>query len=605
MADSVLDAVPVGIMTMKRRPARSAYSEGAHQPGEAPGRTHSGRFTDLDSDKLRGGYYTSAEIADWLCAWAIRSGSERILEPSCGDGTFLESAAARLAALGAGGAAISKQLTGIEIISAEADKACERLRKHVGARAKNVVINEDFFAWSTGLRPRSFNAVVGNPPFIRYQTFPEPYRSRAMALMKRAGLTPNKLTNTWVPFVVGATEALLPGGRLALVLPAELLQVSYSSQLRTYLTDRFERIDIVACNQLIFANAEQEVVLLMADGALALASEANECRVAMTETHTVNEITKKSPKALLGSAVPKTVRHDHEKWLKYFLSEREISFMRALRVSKEAAALIAHASIDVGVVTGKNEFFVLDQEQARHLGVEQYTIPLVSRASHLRGAKLNALELNELGKAGDRVLLLNLAPLNGSRLTGKLRSYVELGEERQVHKGYKCSIRTPWYAVPSIWTPDGFAFRQIYDFPRLVLNRANATSTDTIHRLSCKSNPEKVIANCYTHLLAASAEIEGRSYGGGVLELEPTEAERLLMPAQLRKAVSLSEADKLIRAGRLDDVLHENDRLILMEGMGLSKGDCATLRAIWVKMRNRRMARSPKGRRQQSTHAAL
>ena len=125
---------------------------------------------------------------------------------------------------------------------------------------------------------------------------------------------------------MGATETLLPGGRLALVLPAELLQVSYSSQLRTYLTDRFKRIDIVACNQLIFANAEQEVVLLMADGALPVASEANECRVAMTETHTVKEITRKSPKALLGSALPKTVRHDHEKWLKYFLSEREISF---------------------------------------------------------------------------------------------------------------------------------------------------------------------------------------------------------------------------------------------------------------------------------------
>ena len=592
-------------MTMKSRPARSLDSEDAQRPGHATARTHSGRFTDLDSDKLRGGYYTSAEIADWLCAWAIRDASDRILEPSCGDGVFLESAAARLRSLGASGSAVSKQLTGIEIISAEADKARARLRKHVGPHAINVVKNEDFFAWSTGLRGRSFNAVVGNPPFIRYQTFPEPYRSLAMAMMQGVGLTPNKLTNIWVPFVVGATEALLPGGRLALVLPAELLQVSYSSQLRTYLTDRFKRIDIIACNQLFFANAEQEVVLLMADGALAVASEANVCRVAMTETHTVKEITRRSPKALLGSALPKTVRHDHEKWLKYFLTEREISFMRALRAAKEVTTLLTHASIDVGVVTGKNEFFVLDREQARHLGVEQYTIPLVSRSAHLRGASLDAAEWKELGKAGDRVLLLNLAPLNGSRLSGKLRSYIQLGEEREIHKGYKCSIRTPWYAVPSIWTPDGFAFRQIYDFPRLVLNRAGATSTDTIHRLSCKSKPEKVIANCYTHLLAASAEIEGRSYGGGVLELEPTEAERLLMPAQLQKAASLNEADKLVRAGRLDDVLRENDRLILMEGIGLSKSDCAMLRAIWLKMRNRRLARSPKGRRQQSIHAVL
>jgi len=77
------------------------------------------------------------------------------------------------------------------------------------------------------------------------------------------------------------------------------------------------------------------------------------------------------------------------------------------------------------------------------------------------------------------------------------------------------------------------------------------------------------------------------------------------MPAELQKAMPLTEADKLIRAGRLDDLLHENDRLILIKGIGLSKRDCAMLREIWVKMRDRRMARSPKGRRQHSAPAEL
>ena len=65
----------------------------------ATARTHSGRFTDLDQDKLRGGYYTSSEVADWLCAWAIRSSKDRVLEPSCGDGAFLAAAAKRYAEL--------------------------------------------------------------------------------------------------------------------------------------------------------------------------------------------------------------------------------------------------------------------------------------------------------------------------------------------------------------------------------------------------------------------------------------------------------------------------------------------------------------------------
>ena len=126
----------------------------------------------------------------------------------------------------------------------------------------------------------------------------------------------------------------------------------------------------------------------------------------------------------------------------------------------------------------------------------------------------------------------------------------------------------------------------------MVLNQAGATSTDTIHRLTGKKDkPERIIANTYTWLTAASAEIEGRSYGGGVLELEPTEAERLLMPATINGALPLAECDKLTRAGRLDDVLEENARIVLMGHMGLSQADCYVLRDIWMKMRDRRNAR--------------
>ena len=158
--------------------------------------------------------------------------------------------------------------------------------------------------------------------------------------------------------------------------------------------------------------------------------------------------------------------------------------------------------------------------------------------------------------------------------------------------GYKCSIREPWYLVPSVWVPDGFAFRQIYDFPRMVLNSSGATSTDTIHRMrSHGAKPERVIANTYTWLTAASAEIEGRSYGGGVLELEPTEAERLLMPAQLNGAMPLTEVDQLVRAGRLDDVLEENAKIILREHMGLTSAECDLLKSVWTQMRNRRNSR--------------
>ena len=54
----------------------------------------------------------------------------------------------------------------------------------------------------------------------------------------------------------------------------------------------------------------------------------------------------------------------------------------------------------------------------------------------------------------------------------------------------------------------------------------------------------------------------------------------------------IEECDALIRSGRLAEVLEENDRAILRQRLGLSQRDCATLNAIWRKMRDRRFARS-------------
>lgn len=550
------------------------------------------RFLDQDAHKLRGGYYTSEPIAARLCEWAIRTDKERVLEPSCGDGVFLNAIARRLHELGAHDAAVAAHVSGIEMDSVEADLSRSRLSTLIGARARKVVETVDFFQWWQDNKQRKFDVIVGNPPFIRYQSFPELHRQQAMSIMVELGLKPNKLSNIWAPFVVAATACLSPGGRLGMVIPAELLQVTYAGQVRRYLIDHFARIDIVACNELLFEKVQQEVVLLLADGARPASSQAAPCLVSLTETHTREEITDQTPAMLLASAQPEVAQHDEDKWLKYFLAERELALLREVSTSGVATRLSNYASVDVGVVTGRNEFFILTPSEVAELGLKDYSRPIVSRSAQLAGSRFSKNDWRSLAKDDQRVLLLDLAGVDSANLDRAVSDYVSAGEGKAFHKGYKCAIRDPWYVVPSVWIPDGFAFRQIYDFPRFILNRAAAASTDTIHRLTFKSaKPELVIACTYTWLTGASAEIEGRSYGGGVLELEPNEAERLLVPAVLKAAMPLGECDRLVRAGRLKDVLEENAKTILMGQMRLSRKDCMLLYGIWTKMRDRRLMR--------------
>lgn len=547
------------------------------------------------TDKLRGGYYTSSALAEWMCEWAIRTPKDRILEPSSGDGIFLAAAAKRLKVLGRESQWIPRQLTGVEVCEAEAEKSKARLAEVIGNRAAYSIHCADFFAWLATESPQVYECIVGNPPFIRYHNFPEPSRSMAMAMMRKLGLKPNKLTNIWVPFVIAATENLACDGRLAFVLPAELLQVSYAGQLRTYLSHNFKNIRIYTCNEMFFEQAEQEVVLLLAEGKVVQASEDNACAITLYETNSVSNLLTDKPKQGNGNGRTKMVHHGQEKWLKYFLSNYEIELMRSLRQSANVATLSDYADVNVGVVTGENSFFLLTRDEMKERGLEAYTLPLVGRTAQLKGAILTQKEHDELSIAGHRVHLLYVTPEQQTRLSDSLARYIKHGEHEGVHKGYKCSIREPWYVVPAVWRPDGFFFRQIYDFPRAVLNETAATSTDTIHRMKCRVPAQKLLPCLYTHLTAASAEIEGRSYGGGVLELEPTEATRLLLPKNLASGISQMVIDKQVRSGQLETVLRENDRLILQAQVGLSQAECKALAAIWRKLRNRRQSRGRGG----------
>ena len=550
------------------------------------------RFMHLDPNKLRGGYYTPADLAAWVAAWCIQKADDQILEPSCGDGVFLAAAGKRLLTLGAAPEAVVKQLQGLEIIDVEATTATESLETVLGIDADGTVEKGDFFEWWQSPGRGTFDVIIGNPPFIRYQSFPEPHRSRAMAIMRSLGLVPNKLTNSWVPFVAAAVRALNPGGRMGLVLPAELLQVSYAAQMRTFLVENFRDIHIVACNELFFEKAEQEVVVLLADGALADSQPENDCVVSVSITPTRQSVIDAPAETLIANSPPKHVQHSDEKWLKYFLSQQQIDLMRALRKSGVVTTLDKFASVDVGVVTGKNEFFVLNESQLHQWRLQEFSLPLVGRAAHLNGAIFGHQQWKELSARGDRVHLLQLGTQDRSSLPNGALDYVLHGEQNAFDLGYKCSLRKPWYSVPSVWSPDIFLFRQIYEFPRMLVNQAMATCTDTIHRMNVHiGTPETVAEMCFTSLTAASAEIEGRSYGGGVLELEPTEAERLLVPASLSGGLPLSEVDVLIRAGRMVEVLDLNDKRILGDQLGLSTKERKLLRTAWDTMRQRRLSR--------------
>lgn len=526
-----------------------------------------------DDMKLRGGYYTPAAIAKVLTEWAITDTTKSVLEPSAGDGQFVIPADARMRGRG--------NVTAVELYEEEA----ERIRPRVGDHT--TVYAGDFFQWLlTQDNPGTFDAVLGNPPFIRYQHFPEEQRGPAFALMVSEGLKPTRLTNAWLPFVVAATVALREGGRLAMVVPAELLQVGYAGELRAYLARTYSHLTVVTFRELVFDGILQETILL-----LGIRQNDAQANIAFVELDKLQDLS--LGRVLDPPEVEVDLNHAREKWTQYYLSPTELALIRELEGSGELGRLGEVADVDVGVVTGRNEFFVMAPSDARKWGVAGSCLRLVGRSAQIPGLVLRPEELAQLELADSRCYLLQLGKVGRDRLTEEARAYVEWGERQEYHTGYKCRIRLPtWWNVPSVWAPDAFLLRQIYDGPRIIVNRAGATSTDTIHRVKARNgaNPAWIAAASMNSLTWAFSEIRGRSYGGGVLELEPTEAEGLPFPRPYVSRVSVDDLDVLVRSRGPEAAMDEVDQDLRRES-GISAGDLRTLREVWRKLYGRRMSR--------------
>ena len=102
---------------------------------------------------------------------------------------------------------------------------------------------------------------------MRYHDFVGEARARSRAAALRAGVRLSRLASSWAAFTVHAALFLKPGGRLGLVLPAELLTVNYAADVRRFLMARFARVRLVLFTERVFPGVQEEVVLLLAEGA--------------------------------------------------------------------------------------------------------------------------------------------------------------------------------------------------------------------------------------------------------------------------------------------------------------------------------------------------
>jgi adenine-specific DNA methylase len=529
--------------------------------------------------KNLGAFYTPAPMAAALLDWAVRTPDDTVLDPSFGGLVFLREANRRLAELGAGSPET-------QIYGADVDSVAFRQAAPL-ATAGATLVRRDFLSVSPGGRvlPRA-TAVVGNPPYVRYQAL-QASRQRGRVLASRKGVHLSRLASSWAPLLIHAADFVAPGGRLAQVLPAELIHAQYADQILDHICERFGRASVVMFDEHVFPGAQEEVVLLCAE-------DRDNGSAAGIETLSFTNLDDlELPLRGAGSLRP---ARPH-KLLAGLVDPASIEVYDELVAGERTRLLGDLASVDIGAVTGANSFFVRSAEAMAEVPTE-FLRQAVSKAAHIPGARLSRQDFRAMDERRLPTRMLVLDTDAWGTCSPEVRRLIEEGEHDGVHARYKCRIRDPWWALPSAQVrhpPALFLTYMSGAFPRLVANEVGALSTNSVHgvRLYNGADPRALAACFYTSLTMLSAELVGRSYGGGVLKLEPTEAERLVLarPSPWHRSL-LSEVDRLVRARHYDRLVTLVDQAILVEDLGLAPDRVALLRSAADRLRRRRLLRS-------------
>ncbi|MFT3944047.1 MAG: N-6 DNA methylase [Ancrocorticia sp.] len=489
--------------------------------------------------KARGAFFTPAPIAEFMVRWAVRSLRDRVMDPSCGDAAFLLPAARHLTELAAvegargpagerSSATFIPHVHGVDIHEPTAAAALEAIAAAGGTAHVTV---DDFF--NVAPSPR-FDAIVGNPPYIRYQGFTGIARTRAREAALRAGVSLTALASSWAAFVIHASQFLVPGGRLAFVLPAELLSVNYAGPVRRFLFEHFGNVELIMFEHQVFPDAEADVVLLMASNYGGRTASAV-IRQVPDETHLDDDVT-----PLHWAPLDPT-----EKWTGLLVEPEAQATLSMLVDGGLFVSLSEWGDTKLGAVTGGNQYFALSPERVKELGLTRRDLVRVSPpgSSHLRGLELSSSGLGALSRAGKATWLF----YPKEPLSRAAAEYVEAGQRAGVNQAYKCRVRTPWYKVPLLAVPDLFLTCMNADTPRLTTNSAGAHHLNSIHGVYLQDGVTELgrellpLASLNSATLL-HAEVTGRSYGGGILKLEPREASVWMMPSA---ALVASKADAL------------------------------------------------------------
>ncbi|HRH79506.1 MAG TPA: N-6 DNA methylase [Thiobacillaceae bacterium] len=497
---------------MNPYPSQASFPFGVSLPSDeviATGKSGvSGLSRAGKQDKALGQVFTPVAVARQMARWVTSMNPRAILDPAAGLGGLLQACHALCPAA---------DLLGIELDKETLDEA-----KGL-APAGTRLIAGDYLHLAC---PQA-DAIIANPPYVKAHHIgltEQEWR----ALDSRFGLRLDRLSNLYVPFLLKVWADLRPGGRAAVIFPAEWMNANFGVPFKTYLRDVMNVAGMAVFDPArnVFPDALTTSCILFLDKRR---GEEHRWPAAVLESE--NDLPAFVDALLRGDCQSSWTDiaswPPEEKWLNrlcsdgyedeidpYLHSHRLGDFFRCMR----------------GIATGANAYFCLPPSEIEAHGLsERHFDPCVCRASDVEGLIFGQQEANRLAARDKRCRLLNPRELDRS-----LSAYLEWGDRQGIPGRHLPSHRPVWYLpegrLPAaIWV--GVFSRGA---TRFILNQAGWRNLTCYHGLYPLKEDERIALLAWLYLNSSAGRKAyfrvNRFYGDGLLKLEPSDVEALPCP---------------------------------------------------------------------------
>lgn len=520
--------------------------------------------------KATGSYYTCNSIADYIASWAIDSPEMCVLEPSFGDGIFIDSAFYRFSELGN----YEPNIIGVEIQKKPYNLYIEKHTDIMGFQMS-------FMDFQTN---REIDAVIGNPPYISLKNLKESERKKAFKLVCSYGVNMQTSASMWLPFIIHSTELLKKGGKLGFVLPYEITYVRYAFDLWKYLSKNYGKITICRIYDDFFPDVDVETVLLLAEKKGETTNNVcykvfntvsdlfldNVCHISQISIDDIINLRKPFERELIPDSVA--------------------TILERLRKDKKTTEFVKDCKFKIGYVSGNKGFFHISESE-----IKQFKIC----PENIKKSLINARQITANGNIGiETAQITDCSYLFYPTIIGSgEKKYIKHGEKQGINNGYKCKVRNPWYLVPGVEIPD-MVLTVFGDIPKLMINDGNFyVSNSLLGGFSKVENRKELICRWYNSLTLLSIEATIHSLGGGTLVLIPGETDKLEIISEFptdKIDSTFTKISNYAQRNATEDIYKYGDDIVLKEIYGLSNQEINEIRKAVTILRN---WRNPEKRR--------